>query len=475
MRGTRRLWATAAVGIVYAGVAIAAGQPLALVGTVGIGTWLIGTAWAAENAFREFDTAADIAYSVESETTQVESTTTVTLSVSRPADTAETAVTVTPIVPAGVTVTGDVPTLRLKPGETTATTAFPVRTAVAGVFTLSSPKVGLTDAAGLYTETIARGAAPTLTVLPRTPTVHIGKGGEAYGNAFGEHPTDRPGPGIAVRELRQYIAGEDAMNIDWKSTARLGEPYVRETEGETDRKTVLVVDHRSQTGEGGATEPPIEFAREAALAMTAGAVQANDPLSLWTVGDAGISERIVPGSDPGTYNQIRSSLFGLEPTPASPNTRTAQTEITEITQRLPDESAFAQTLHPFTTRRMTQADHHGDGFTTAIKRVRSEFGADAWVVMITTDENPAQLRRSVQVATEGGAEVCVLIMPTVLFESEGLDTITQTYKQYMQFEELRRELDAHPRVVALELAPGDRLSAVLSARQQGEKQRGTSG
>jgi len=39
------------------------------------------------------------------------------------------------------------------------------------------------------------------------------------------------------------------MNIDWKSTARLGEPYVRETEGETDRHTALLVDHRAHTGE----------------------------------------------------------------------------------------------------------------------------------------------------------------------------------------------------------------------------------
>lgn len=473
MRTTRRLWATAAVGVIYTGVAVIAVQPLALIGTVGVGAWLLGTALAATVSFQTLAEELTITYELEAETTQVESTTTATLSVSRPPEAADTVVSLSPSIPAGLTTTATSRTLVLDKGETEATTTFPLQTDVAGTFTLSAPDLTVIGVAGLYTAHFERGPTPTVTVLPQTPTVHIGKGGQPYGNAFGEHETDRPGPGIAVRELRQYITGEDAMNIDWKSTARLGEPYVRETEGETDRKTVLVVDHRAQTGHRDSEVAPLEYAREAALALTTGAIQNNDPLSLWTVGDEGLSTRITAGSDPNTYNRIRSALFDLAPTTGTPATRPHRRGKTTVPEQLPAESTFANTLRQYTERDATLGTATVEnGLTGAIKQVRSEMGSDAWVVLITTDDDPTQLREAIQLATQGGVEVCVLVMPTTLFEPEGLGTITQTYEQYIQFEELRRELDAHPRVVALELAPGDRLSGVLSARQQIETQRG---
>lgn len=472
MRATQRLWATAAVGIIYTGVAVVAAQPIAFIGTIGVGAWLIGTAWAATESFCTLETEITVTYEIETSTTQVDSKTIATLTVKRPPEATDTVVKLSPSVPPGITTPEDLPTLILDTGETETTTTVPLQTNVAGTFNLPAPKLTVTDMSGQYTVTFPKGPSPTVTVLPQTPTVHIGKGGQPYGNAFGEHATDQPGPGIAVRELRQYITGEDAMNIDWKSTARLGEPYVRETEGETDRKTVLVVDHRAQTADKG-RDTPFDYAREAALALTAGAVQNNDPLSLWALGADGISTRITAGSDPNTYNRIRATLFELAPTTATPATRPYQGATTEVPEQLSDDSSFGATLRRYTQNGVHRQPTDADGLTGAVKQVRSEIGTDAWVVLITTDNSPAQLREAVHLATQGGAEVCVLVMPTALFKSEGLDTLTRTYTEYMEFEELRRELDAHPRVVALELAPGDRLSAVLSARQQVEEQRGT--
>jgi len=219
---------------------------------------------------------------------------------------------VSPRLPAGLRRTTETaPSLTLGAGETEATVTVPLHADVAGEFTLPAPTVSLTDTFELYTEQLSRGPQPKLTVLPQTPTVHIGKGGKPYGNAFGEHSTDQPGPGIATRDLRQYIVGEDAMNIDWKSTARLGEPYVRETEGETDRHTALLVDHRAHTGESATEETPLEYIREAALAMTASAVGHSDPLSLWTVGDDGLTETLAAGSTPRRTPAFARHYWGL--------------------------------------------------------------------------------------------------------------------------------------------------------------------
>jgi len=84
-----------------------------------------------------------------------------------------------------------------------------------------------------------------------------------------------------------------------------------ETEGETDRHTALLVDHRAHTGESATEETPLEYIREAALAMTASAVGHSDPLSLWTVGDDGLTETLAAGSTPAAYTRVRSTLLGL--------------------------------------------------------------------------------------------------------------------------------------------------------------------
>lgn len=106
-----------------------------------------------------------------------------------------------------------------------------------------------------------------------------------------------------------------------------------------------------------------------------------------------------------------------------------------------------------------------DAFVDAVYRARTQIGAGMWLVLVTTDADPMRLRESIKLATQGGTEVLVLIVPTVLFQRAHLETITEAYDAYTEFEQLRRELDSHPRVTALEVAPGDRLRTLLSVEQ----------
>lgn len=464
MQVTPQFWATTAIGVVFGLLAVGAAQPVALIGLVGIGVWLLATAGVAVTSFQQANTHLEIEYTLDPTTTHIDTPTTATLRVRRPAQTAVVSVRVEPTLPAGVTQTTDATALTLDPGETEATLTVSLQPTVAGDFVLPAPTVALADPLGLYTEQLSAGPQPQLTVLPQTPTVHIGKGGESYGNAFGEHATDRPGPGIATRDLRQYIAGEAATNIDWKSTARLGEPYVRETEGETNRHTALLVDHRAHTGDSTTTETPLTYIREAALGMTASAAEYTDPLSLWTVGDDGLTETIAAGSTPTTYTRVRSTLLGLIPTTAATTRRAAPGHrVQTVVDRMADSYPAKATLQSYVTASTTTVDAvRDDAFVDAVHRARAQLGSEVWLVLVTTDADPARLRESVQVATQGGGAVLVLIVPTVFFHQPRLNAIQDTYDAYTTFENLRRELDSHPRVTALEVAPGDRLQALLA-------------
>ncbi len=79
------------------------------------------------------------------------------------------------------------------------------------------------------------GSARALSFLPRQPAR----------SAFnGRHASRLRGRGLNFEELRNYQVGDDPRTIDWKVTARTGEPHVRVYTEERDRPALLLVDQR---------------------------------------------------------------------------------------------------------------------------------------------------------------------------------------------------------------------------------------
>jgi uncharacterized protein (DUF58 family) len=60
----------------------------------------------------------------------------------------------------------------------------------------------------------------------------------------GRHGSRLRGRGLDFDELRHYAEGDDTRTIDWRATARLGEPFVRVYREERDRAVLLLVDQR---------------------------------------------------------------------------------------------------------------------------------------------------------------------------------------------------------------------------------------
>lgn len=67
----------------------------------------------------------------------------------------------------------------------------------------------------------------------------------AHANMTGRHRSLFRGRGLNFEELKHYQAGDDIRNIDWKTTIRLGKPYVRSYTEEKDREVLILVDQRS--------------------------------------------------------------------------------------------------------------------------------------------------------------------------------------------------------------------------------------
>lgn len=78
-------------------------------------------------------------------------------------------------------------------------------------------------------------AARGLSFLPRQPVRSV---------LNGRHASRLRGRGLNFEELRDYLPGDDIRAIDWKVTARTGQPHVRVMTEERDRPALIVVDQR---------------------------------------------------------------------------------------------------------------------------------------------------------------------------------------------------------------------------------------
>jgi uncharacterized protein (DUF58 family) len=468
MEVTEQWWTLAGAGLLLVGLGVLADQFVFLVAAAGLGAWLLGGAIAASQSFRAQQRQLSVEYTLDSGTVFVDTTTELALRVSRPPEAAQEPLVIDAELPPGIATEADLPVVTLKPGETTETTTCPISPSVVGQFEFPPATITLGDRYQLYTVTLSHTETPTLTVQPHTPELHIGQGGTGVQSAYGQHRSDRPGPGVTTRELREYVPGDDVQQIDWNATARLGETYVRETEGETDRQTLLIVDHRHRMAAGADGGTMLEYAREVAGGIAQTAAEYGDPLGFRAVGAQGITAQITAGTTPQTYTQIESALYTLQLTAdtSTVGTRSAP-QARQLATRLKDDtSRFGTVLGAYVGEQTQYVQRfQDDPLVSTVRQAHSTGGGNGIVVIITSDTDPIKLREAVKTALQGDSRILVFLTPHCLFDPPALADLPELYDRYREFEEFRRDLERHPQVSAFEVAPESRIQRVLAHRR----------
>lgn len=498
MRPTRRLWAVIGLIAFLVMCAMVFARPLLFAGAALVGGWVLAQQVRFLAALERTTASLSVQQSPARTSLRTDESIPVTMTVT--VDTASPlAVTVDAGLPPAST-TSDPRHVSLVPETTRTDRTIAVTWPVVGRHQFREATIALTD--GLFRETITTGQTPTVTVEPRGPReIHVGAGGDRISSAYGEHEAGRYGSGIEPAEIREYIPGDTTAQIDWNATARLATPHVRQYEAETDRRTLLVMDQRGALTTGRRKETKLDYLREVALATAASAQRLGDPIGLVAIGEEGIIRRVEPASTPANYATIRRYLLELEPptpvdertghsttaTPTRPNTASVLTGDHALVESRPrrrsttadvhrtlttsdgDTDTFAETLGPFYSDRRTYREYlDRDPLYSAVRTALGRDQGTIWTVLCTDDSYPAELRETVKFARRHGNEVLVLLAPTVLYEPGGLADVERAYDRYVSFEEFRRELTRMERVTALEVAPQDRLAAVLDQdRRQG--------
>jgi uncharacterized protein (DUF58 family) len=121
-----------------------------------------------------------------------------------------------------------------------------------GIFTLGPTSLRTGDPFGIYTAELEYPASTTLTVMPPIvplPMIEVAPGGKT---GEGRPRSDAPERTVSSSIVREYVPGDSLHSIHWRTTARMGFPFVRIFDGTPagDWWIYLDMDRQAQSGQG---------------------------------------------------------------------------------------------------------------------------------------------------------------------------------------------------------------------------------
>ncbi len=130
-------------------------------------------------------------------------------------------------------------------------------------------------------------------ILQRVREIQIRTGRQVADVLGGAYVSVFKGRGIEFDEVRPYVAGDDVRTIDWKVTARTGEPYVKRYVEERQLTLMLMADVSASQDFGSVTQSKREAAADLCALIAFSAIRSNDKVGL-TLFHGGIEQYIPP-------------------------------------------------------------------------------------------------------------------------------------------------------------------------------------
>lgn len=466
MRGTRRFWEIVSIGLFLALLSVLLSSLVLLVSTALIGVYLLSSQYIFYRDLKNLKENLEVSQSTQRSLVSIDEKYTHKLDINLKTSTSlDVEVSVDP----PMVVDGSKQKIKLnKQGQDSYISTYSI--GMAGTYTYKSPKVKARDKFGFLEEELGFGEEIQVAVQPNTPrNIHIGQGGEQQIAAqYGEHKQGKIGSGMEPAELRKYQRGDPTGKIDWKATARLNQAYIREFEAETDKRTILYIDHRKKMDTGPIGQTKLDYIRQVSLAFIETARNLNDPLGLYTIGDQGPTTKLNPNTTKQQYTQITNKIHNLKPTKTkqkqtlySPqkaknkafNLRKDKTKLKKLEKYFQQQQTYIQKIQK-------------DPFFNTAQLYLTNLQGTTWTAIFTDDTEKQTLKETAKIARKKDNHCLIFITPEILFKKGTLKDLDKAYQKYKEFEQYRKKLTKLPRITAYEIAPGDKLTTILTQNKQ---------
>ncbi|MBW4717145.1 DUF58 domain-containing protein [Saccharothrix obliqua] len=161
-----------------------------------------------------------------------------------------------------------------------------------------------TDALGLGRSELLLGGTTTLWVYPRTHPVRSVAGSLPLHHHDGAATETSPRGSLDVREVREYVPGDEVRHLHWKATARTGRLMIRDYADPHQPQFTVLLDNREETP----AEPEFEEAVEVAASLVVAAAKEEHRCRL--VASSGLDVAAAPGS--GAVRRFLDELCVVE-------------------------------------------------------------------------------------------------------------------------------------------------------------------
>jgi len=120
------------------------------------------------------------------------------------------------------------------------------------------------------------------------------------------------GGGTEFESLREYTVDDEVRRMDWAATARTGRPVVRTYRSERNQQILVMLDNGRVMAGQVAGVPRIEWAMDAAMALTAVATRLGDRCGLVTF-DRQVRAMVAPAHGKAQLTRVVEAMYDLEP------------------------------------------------------------------------------------------------------------------------------------------------------------------
>ncbi len=197
----------------------------------------------------------------------------------------------------------------------------------------------------------------------REPAARLGYTPQDFARAWGSGNdlSAFRGRGMAFAEVRRYVPGDDVRTIDWRVTARTGQPHTKLFQEERERPVVLVVDQSAAMHFGTRRAFKSVAAAEAAALLAWSATERGDRIGGMVFADAQHHEFRPTRGHRGTLRFLRG-LAQMSAAAPMPTAEPAWIEALKRTQRIARPGTWICVISDF-----EGAERHPELETTLIQ------------------------------------------------------------------------------------------------------------
>ena len=228
-----------------------------------------------------------------------------------------------------------------------------------GGYAIGPVQITVREASGLYTGRSAGGEPVPLRVYPGGGRLRVAPLPRFTAPSVGSTVARSKGAGIEFADVRPYVPGDRARDVNWRVTARRGALHVNEHHPERNSDVVVFLD--SFGDPGGWRAPLVETGVVAAAALVRAYLERRDRVGL--VGFGGVLRWVLPGAGRTQLLRLMDTLIDTRIA-----TSYAWRDLDVIPARMLPPRALVVAVSPLLDSRSTGAliDLRGRGFDLAV-------------------------------------------------------------------------------------------------------------